>query len=387
MSAVLLVTGMVQGGVGAHVADLAGGLRRAGWQVSVAAPSPVLEQFALVEEGTAARDLKVGPRPSPLSDARAVGALRGQMARVDVVHAHGLRAGALAVVARRTMHLFSRSAKSARQTPSLVVTSHNAAPGGALPRRIYATLEQVVVHGADELLVVSPDLHPGRARARRPPAVPAVVAAAHDLPSADGIGGRHRLGVQASDIVLLSVGRLAPQKAMHRVVEVVSTLAVTGYPVKGFIVGEGPERERLQQHIDASRAPVTLLGQREDVPDLLAAADVVVSAAVWEGQPVWLQEALALGAAIVATDVGGSRAMIGGGAAWVEGEPARADGAVVRRLSDAVAALLEDPGVLADLRARARRVGSQLPTSQDATGAALDSYRRAAAYHRRPHVD
>ncbi|MGB6021092.1 MAG: glycosyltransferase, partial [Ornithinimicrobium sp.] len=119
-----------------------------------------------------------------------------------------------------------------------------------------------------------------------------------------------------------------------------------------------------------------------------AAADVVLSSAIWEGQPVWLQEALGLGTAIVATDVGGSRAMIDDGAEWVEGEPAAGtDDAVVDRLSFAVSALLDDPQALADLRARARRVGVHLPTSQDATAAALESYRRAALYHRGPHVD
>ncbi|MGB3763543.1 MAG: glycosyltransferase family 4 protein [Ornithinimicrobium sp.] len=388
MSAVLLVTGMVQGGVGAHVADLAAGLRRAGWQVSVAAPSAVIERFALVEEKTPARHLQVGSRPSPIFDARAVAALRAQMRRVDVVHAHGLRAGALAVLARSSLVPYPRSRRAARQSPALVVTSHNAAPAGLLSRQIYAALEQIVVRGADDLLVVSPDLHSARSRSRRPPAQRAVVAAIKAVPTADREAGRRMLGAGAGESVVLSVGRLAPQKAMHRVVDVVSALAATGHPVRGVIVGEGPERQGLQQHIDVAQAPVTLLGQRADVPDLLAAADVVLSSAIWEGQPVWLQEALALGTAIVATDVGGSRAMIGDGAEWVEGEPtAGADDAVVSRLSTAVSALLDDPQALADLRARARRVGVHLPTSQDATAAALESYRRAASYHRRPHVD
>jgi len=48
-----------------------------------------------------------------------------------------------------------------------------------------------------------------------------------------------------------------------------------------------------------------------DIPELLAAADVAVSAAVWEGQPIWLQEALAAGCPIVATDVGGTAAVVG----------------------------------------------------------------------------
>src|SRR5699024_4196570 len=67
--------------------------------------------------------------------------------------------------------------------------------------------------------------------------------------------------------------------------------------------------------IDAEDLPVQLLGHREDVGELLAGADLVVSAARWEGQPVSLQEALRAGRAIVATDAGGTR--------WVTGEAAR----------------------------------------------------------------
>lgn len=384
----LLVTGMVQGGVGAHVADLARGLRASGWQVSVAAPAVVTERFALADAGAPARDLQVGSRPSPIIDARAIWALRRQMAGVEVVHAHGLRAGALAVMARGSTQRLRRPLRSPRQTPALVVTSHNAAPSDATSARIYALLERIVVRGADTLLVVSPDLHPTRSRVHQVPAEIAVVAASSGAPPADREVGRRALGVQAEQIVIMSVGRLAPQKAMHRVVEVVGALVTRGYDVSGFIVGEGPQRERLQSHIDASRAPVRLLGRRDDVPHLLAAADVVVSSAIWEGQALWLQEALALGTAIVATDVGGSRQMIGDGAEWVDGESdAATDHGVGQRLTEKIAGLLDDVETLEGLRDRAREASLRLPTSQDATKAALASYRRAAAYHRTPHVD
>ncbi|MGC1209341.1 MAG: glycosyltransferase, partial [Ornithinimicrobium sp.] len=270
-------------------------------------------------------------------------------------------------------------------------TSHNATPSGGMSGRVYALLARVVVRAADELLVVSPDLHPERSQAHRPPARRAVVAApshGEQAALADRDSGRRALGVRPSQTVIMSVGRLAPQKAMHRVVEVVVALRARGYDVNGVIVGEGPEREALQHQIEGAQAPVKLLGHRNDVPALLAAADIVVSAALWEGQPVWLQEALALGAAIVATDVGGSRAMIGDGAAWVPGESADdADRTMAQRLTETIAGLLDDDVALVELRAKARAAGARLPTSADATAAALESYRRAAAYHLRPHVD
>ena len=83
------------------------------------------------------------------------------------------------------------------------------------------------------------------------------------------------------------------------------------------MAGDGPLRAPLQARIDAEHLPVRLLGHRDDVPDLLAAADVVVSSAVWEGQPVGIQEALHAGAAVVATDVGGTGAVVGDAALLV----------------------------------------------------------------------
>ncbi|MDN5601514.1 MAG: glycosyltransferase, partial [Brachybacterium sp.] len=103
--------------------------------------------------------------------------------------------------------------------------------------------------------------------------------------------------------------------------------------------------------------PVELLGRREDVPVLLERADLVVSAAVWEGQPVWLQEALRAGRAIVATDAGGTR--------WVTGEAAQL-------------VPVGDPAALADAitahhglerrrrgEERSRRRAEELPTAGD----------------------
>ncbi|MGC1206997.1 MAG: glycosyltransferase, partial [Ornithinimicrobium sp.] len=157
MKSVLLVTGLVAGGVGAHVADLAAGLQSVGWHVSVAAPAVVTQRFGLACEQMRTLDLAVGSRPSLLADASAIWALRRQMSRVEVVHAHGLRAGAMAVIARGLTR-----APGPANTPALVVTSHNATPSGGMSGRVYALLARVVVRAADELLVVSPDLHPER---------------------------------------------------------------------------------------------------------------------------------------------------------------------------------------------------------------------------------
>ena len=98
-----------------------------------------------------------------------------------------------------------------------------------------------------------------------------------------------------------------------------------------------------------------LLGHRSDVPDLLAAADVVVSSAVWEGQPVGIQEALHAGAAVVATDVGGTAAVVGDAALLVPpADPVS--------LSRAIRDVVLHGSVRDDLRSKAVERSGQLPT-------------------------
>jgi glycosyltransferase involved in cell wall biosynthesis len=138
------------------------------------------------------------------------------------------------------------------------------------------------------------------------------------------------------------------------------------------VAGEGPERAALEVRMGpASPSPdVRLLGHRDDVVDLLAAADVVVSAAVWEGQPVWLQEALQVGAPVVATDVGGT-ALVLGGAGLLVG----AGAGLVERLAATLGEILADEAARERLRAGALARATGLPTAADALDAALAAYR------------
>ncbi len=108
------------------------------------------------------------------------------------------------------------------------------------------------------------------------------------------------------------------------------------------------------------------------MPDLLAAADVVVSSALWEGQPVGLQEALHAGAAIVATDVGGTAAVVGDAAVLVPGGDPLS-------LSRGIRDVVTHGGVRDDLRSKAVERAQGLATEADALDAALGAYREAGA--------
>ena len=170
-------------------------------------------------------------------------------------------------------------------------------------------------------------------------------------------------------MLLVTVARLAPQKDLDLLVDAVAEMLERhDIDVSPSWRATGPTRSGSRAASTPRRVPVRLLGHRSDVADLIAAADAVVSTARWEGQPVGLQEALHAGAAIVATDAGGTGAVVGDAAILV---PVGDVASMARALTD----VLLHGAVRDDLRSRAIARGGELPTSADALEAALTAYR------------
>ena len=328
---VVMLLGRSSGGIAGHVAEIGADLRQQGVDVLVVTDPLTAQRFDLQQvrpwwpgSGGWFRTLRDFRR------------LRRLAATSDVVHAHGLRAGALGVFAvrslRREMH------------PRVVVSLHNLPVGGRSVRAISAALERVVARGSDVVLGVSGDLverarDRGASRTAR-----ALVPAPVPLPIRRTTAQvRESLGVQEGAVLLVTVARLAPQKGLDTLCDTSLVLkdrldagdlsGVSG--LTWVVAGDGPLADYLAGRIETQGLPVVALGLRDDVPDLLAAADLVISTAVWEGQPLWLQEAMALGAAIVATDVGGTHEVTADGALLVPaGDPAYLSGRIMDLLGD-----------------------------------------------------
>jgi glycosyltransferase involved in cell wall biosynthesis len=113
---------------------------------------------------------------------------------------------------------------------------------------------------------------------------------------------RQLLGDQQA--VVLVPARLDPLKGHEFLFEAAHERA----GIQVVVAGEGPERERLRtlaEQLGISDR-VTFLGYREDVPDLLACADVVVLPSLAEGLPLVVLETMAVGTPLVATAIGGT---------------------------------------------------------------------------------
>ncbi len=112
--------------------------------------------------------------------------------------------------------------------------------------------------------------------------------------------------------IILNVGRLVPQKGQDLFINVAAKVLKQRSDVLFLIAGEGEFHQVLQAQIQqlGLAEHVKLLGNRKDIPDLLAVADVFVSSSRFEGLPMSLLEAMAAGIAVVSTDIPGVRDII-----------------------------------------------------------------------------
>lgn len=137
---------------------------------------------------------------------------------------------------------------------------------------------------------------------------------------------------------VLFIGHLDQQKRPLLFVEAMSALSRRGAAVAAAIVGEGP----LSGEVEAKAAPlgIEMLGRRDDVPDLLSSADLLVATSrPPEGLPGVLIEAGLSGVATVTTDVPGARAIVEDGVTGLV-VPVDEPG----MLADAVESLVLDSG-------------------------------------------
>jgi glycosyltransferase involved in cell wall biosynthesis len=337
---VLLVVADVAGGIAAHVRSLAAELQGLDVEVTVMAPVSSLAAMALDPGRVRTVTAPVGS-PYPWAWWAVRRQVRRLTSEVSVVHAHGLRAATAPGVPRRM---------------PLISTWHNAPLGGGARRRLHELIERRVAHRATVVLAASDDLAE-RARHAGARDVRVVLVATPTPVSAtrDRAQVRESLGVAPEAMLVLAVGRLHRQKRFDVLIAAAAGWRTDGAAHQVLIAGAGPLRDVLAGQIAESRAPVRLLGARDDVADLMAAADVVVLPSEWEARALVAQEALRGGVPLVCSDAGGLPGLVGDAALLVAvGDP----GAV----RDAVDRIRDDTQLRAGMIARGRERAAEWPT-------------------------
>lgn len=348
--AVLHVLQPVGGGVPRVARDLVLGQLARGWLVTVASPSG--SELADVPGAThRAWEAKREPGPSMLAETRALRRILREV-RPDVVHLHSAKAGLAGRIALRG------------RLPTIYqphAWSFEAATGAT--RRLATTWERIGARWTDALACVSEhERATGENAGIEAPW--RVIPNGVDLDAVTLAGAESRRSARAKlglgdEPLAVCVGRLSRQKGQDVLLDAWREVRERVGSAQLALVGSGPDEEVLRARAGAG---VHFAGERSDVPDWLAAANVVVLSSRWEGMSLALLEAMARGRSIVATDVAGMREALGGTGAVVAVESARA-------LADAIAPRLLDPQAADEEGRRARSRAEVLYDVRQTVGA------------------
>jgi glycosyltransferase involved in cell wall biosynthesis len=335
------------------------------YEVDVACP-PVSTLWQGLEGDDRARLHRITAARGPsLEDLASLGGLLPLAARADVIHAHSSKSGFLGRLAATLVGRADRC----------VFTPHAwsfwAAEGAAA--QAYVRLERLAAHWCRAIMVVAEaeqaaGLAAGVGRTAQYRVVPNGVDLARFAQPAEPVRGR-----------VLVVGRLARQKRPDLAVEVARLLRGR---VEGFelhFVGDGPlrtETERLVTEAGVGDC-VRFLGNRPDVPALLAGAACVLLTSDYEACPMTVLEALAAGVPVVATRVGGVPELVS------EETGALAEAGDAAGLAAEVERLLRAPAEARALGENARRDARARFSRERTAARVLELYDEVASSTRR----
>ena len=217
----------------------------------------------------------------------------------DIVHSHSplpAAAGRLAAMSLR-----------GERRPKLVTTEHNAWDTFAAPTRwatrLTAGLDDAVYAVSDE----TKRSIRGRAAERCVTLQHGIDVAGTAALAAEREAVRRELGIGTDELVIGTVANYREQKDYPNLLRAAAELETRGVPARIVAVGQGQlEAEVVQLRDELGLTDrVLLTGHRPDARRVMAAFDVFTLASRYEGLPVALMEALALGLPVVSTRVGG----------------------------------------------------------------------------------
>ncbi|MCB2189062.1 MAG: glycosyltransferase [Deltaproteobacteria bacterium] len=339
----MLLSSFQTGGMERQALSLALGLRQEGWDSLFAAldgQGPLREIIAA--EGFSCFELGKAPGLDMGLPGRLARLARGQA--VDLIHAHNWFAGAYAAGSRA----FSRL--------PVVTTLHGLAHEIPFRRRL---LRGIGARFSNQTVSVGETIREQAiARHGLNPARVTTICNGVDCAALAPVAGRREaarqcLGLAPEEWVFLFVGRLSPIKDLPSLLAAAAELAREGRAHRLVVAGGGEELPRLreqarQQGLEAS---TLFLGERNDIPALLAAADALVLPSLSEGISMAILEAMAAGLPVIACQVGGNPELVQPGRTGYLVPPRRPP-----ELARAMARLMADPAAARALGEHARQI-------------------------------
>jgi glycosyltransferase involved in cell wall biosynthesis len=200
------------------------------------------------------------------------------------------------------------------------------------------------------------------------------------IPNAVDVAGTQRLArAHRMRPLIVAVGRLKAPKDFVTLVRALGRLGRDSF--EAVIVGEGPDRARLEDEAESLglNGTLRLAGERRDVRELLARADIFALASLSEGMPVSVLEAMAAELPVVASRVGGLPEQVVDGVTGLLVEPGDPDD-----LARALGRLVGDAPLRRRLGAAGRKRAEQAFDLDPFRHAHLELYSRELARRRLP---
>ena len=250
--------------------------------------------------------------------------------RPEILHAHDYKTNVLAYLLGRWFRI-----------PVMTTVHGYVERGGIL--EAYYLMDRWALHRMDHVIAVSADLFSLLAKLRIPASKRSLIENAIDTTAyvrqGTSVLEKQRLGLNSELLAVGAVGRLAPEKGFDLLIQGVDLLYRAGLNFELLIVGEGPEKERLQSLADRTLRPdrIHLLGHRSDMSRVYQSMDLFVLSSLREGLPNVLLEAMALEVPVVATRVAGVPRLIADGQNGLLVDSGSAHG-----LAQAIRRLLQD---------------------------------------------
>jgi glycosyltransferase involved in cell wall biosynthesis len=257
--------------------------------------------------------------------------------RIQIIHTHGYKADLYGYLAAR------------REGKPVVATCHNWLDGGA-KLAVYNFLDRIVLRrfnaiGAVSDAVAQKLISFGVQRERI-----TVIPNGIDIRAFDSAMFADAIRAPGEQVLGI-VGRLDLQKGFAYLLEAVATLRKSFSGLRLLIVGEGPDRGKIEELISRHGLSdhVTMAGQQTDMPRIYNSIDIFVLPSLNEGLPMTLLEAMATCKPVVATRVGAVPKVVTDGVTGLLVDPGDATG-----LTHALAQLLSDPDQCRNLGRNAR---------------------------------
>ena len=299
-----------------------------------------------------------------------------QSTGADVVHAHGYKADVYALLALRGA---SRRA--------LVSTCHTWYDND-LAVRLYGALDRRALRSFDGVVTVSEEVRSRLLGAGVRPERIRLIRNGVDLRPFVAAANQRSERVNDRPLRVGLAGRLSPEKGIEIFLQAIaqwrSAKNSASAGVEFVVVGEGPERSRLEalQNELGLNEQVTLAGHNADMPSFYASVDLLVSSSRQEGLPIALLEGMASGLPLLATAVGEVPQLASNGTTALLVPPND-----VSALAAGLRQLIDDPA----LRERLGRAGQQLIAAEFSAEAMaaeyLDLYRAVEQAPRRAYAE